>query len=108
MLEELEFEDKAIFGSLIRHEGGSLALVAQTGFAAHFASEPVRLPGFTADRNYVVRLAEPWPELAAGYLRDADAWREGLRLPGAALSGPGLLLPLVHPGTAWLITIEEA
>jgi alpha-galactosidase len=108
MIEELEFEDSAIFGSLIRHERGSLAVVAQTGFAAHFASEPVRLPGFTADRDYVVRLADPWPEWGGGYLRDPDAWREGLRLPGAALWGPGLALPLVHPGTAWLITIEEA
>jgi alpha-galactosidase len=108
MIEELEFQDEAIFGSLIRHEGGSLAIVAQTGFAARLASAPVRLPGFASDRDFVVRLAAPWPELGAGYLRDPDAWRTGLRLPGAALAQSGLALPLVHPGTAWLITIENA
>jgi alpha-galactosidase len=108
LLEEIQFEDEAIFGSLIRHERGSLAMVAQTGFAARFASEPVRLPGFATDRDFVVRLAEPWPELGAGYLRDPDAWRTGLRLPGAVLARSGLALPLVHPGTAWLITIEDA
>jgi alpha-galactosidase len=108
MLEEIEFEDEAIFGSVIRHDGGSLAMVAQTGFAASFVSEPVRLPGFNPDRDYFVRLAAPWPELGAGYLRDPEAWRTGLRLPGAALARSGLALPLVHPGTAWLITIEDA
>ncbi len=107
-LEELEFDDEAIFGSLIRHERGSIAMVAQTGFAAKFASESVRLPGFAADRHYLVRLAEPWPDLGAAYLREPDAWRTGLRLPGVALGESGLALPLVHPGTAWLITIEEA
>lgn len=83
-----------------------LALAAQTTFSADFDVAPVRLFGLTLDAFYKVTLIEPWPNRAARYLAESEAWRTGLPLSGRALAETGLALPLALPETAWLISVE--
>ena len=103
---ELNSSEDGIGGWFVIEGDRGLALVAQTLFARHFETAPIRLHGLQAQRRYRVRLLEPWPELPARYLADPDLWREGRSITGAALAFSGISLPLRHPGTAWLIAVE--
>lgn len=104
---ELNHPDPGVFGWQAVGATRSLALVAQTQFAADFNASPVCLSGLAPERRYRVRLLEPWPERVGRYLARPDRWREGLVLSGRALAEAGLALPLHLPETAWLIAIED-
>lgn len=106
VLHELMSQDSGLFGWQATFESRSLALIAQTRFAQHFESEPVRFAGLQPEQRYRVRLPEPWPDMAARYLAAPQSWREGVILSGAALMQAGVALPLRHPGCAWLIEWE--
>ncbi|MEM6857528.1 MAG: alpha-galactosidase [Pseudomonadota bacterium] len=103
----LEHPDAGVGGMMVTHENKALALVTQTGFAAHFDAAPIRLAGLDAASQYCVTLPDPWPAKAANYLAGPERWREGLTLTGRALMTQGLALPLTHPETAWLIALEK-
>ncbi len=105
-LYEIAHDDPGVFGWLSVSCDRALALVGQQQFARHFESTPVRLIGLDRKRRYHVTLLEPWSALAARYLVDAEAWRDGVVLSGEALATQGLRLPLRHPATAWLIALE--
>jgi alpha-galactosidase len=107
VLHEIACADPAVFGWLALSGGHGLALAAQTRLCADYHAPPVRLTGLAPRRSYRVRLLEPWPRRAARYLPDAERWRTGLVLSGAALAEAGLALPLTQPETAWLVALEE-
>jgi alpha-galactosidase len=106
-LHRLAHPDPNVTGMMVTHEGKALALVAQTAFSPTFDAAPVRLAGLDPEARYRVTLPEPWPPKARHYLANADHWRNGLTLSGAALMTQGLALPLTHPETAWLIALEK-
>jgi alpha-galactosidase len=103
----LDHPDPNVTGMIVTHENKALALAAQTAFSPVFDAVPLRLAGLDPAAGYRVTLPEPWPPKARHYLANADAWREGLTLSGAALMTHGLALPLTHPETAWLIALER-
>jgi alpha-galactosidase len=104
---ELDLALAGAFGHLVLGGERSLALVASTAFARAFNAPRVRIPGFSSNDIFRVRLLEPWPSKASGYLNDPQGWRDGRLLSGAALAESGLALPLTHPHSAWLIGIER-
>lgn len=103
----LDHPDPGIFAQMVTGQGRALAIAAQTGLAADFQAAPVRLKGLDPAARYRVTLPLPWPERAARYLPDKRRWRDGFVLSGAALMAQGLALPLIHPETAWLVTLEK-
>jgi alpha-galactosidase len=106
-LHRLEHPDPGVSGLMVTQGHKALALVAQTGFSPVFDAAPVRFTGLDGQALYRVTLPEPWPPKASHYLATPEAWRGGLTLSGAALMTHGLALPLTHPETAWLITLEK-
>jgi len=105
-LYEIVHDETGVFGWLSVTHARALALVVQQEFTRYFETAPVQLGGLDRSRCYRVKLLEPWPSLAARYLLDAARWREGVVLSGEALATQGLRLPLRHPATAWLISLE--
>ncbi len=107
LCEELSCDTPDIWAMVVRSPARSIALVAQTQFAAAFHAQRIYLPGFEAAARYRVTLPAPWPNKARWYLNDANAWRSGLVMSGQALAFSGLAIPLTHPDTAWLISAER-
>ncbi len=103
----LAHPDPNVTAMMVTHRGKALALAAQTAFSPVFDAAPLRLAGLEPEARYRVTLPEPWPGKARGYLANADQWREGVTLSGAALMTQGLALPLTHPETAWLVALER-
>ena len=106
-LHRLAHPDPGVTGMMVTHDDKAIALIAQTAFSPIFDAAPVRLAGLEPEARYRVTLPEPWPPKARHYLAQADDWRTGLTLSGAALMTHGLALPLIHPETAWLIALER-
>ncbi len=98
-LSEIGFGDPSLFGTMVRQDGGALALVARIDQAADYNATPVRFLGFDPARGYRVSfpLGDPVP---------APADAPPLVLSGRALAEAGLVLPLARPATAHLIHIE--
>ncbi|MEW9551596.1 alpha-galactosidase [Nonomuraea sp. NPDC050783] len=70
---------------------------------AESAPAPLRLPGLDPAARYEVRVAGPVPAGAA-----MPAWAAGpVRLPGAALAGPGLPAPALRPTSVLVIEVER-
>jgi alpha-galactosidase len=105
-LHEIVHDEPGVLGWLSVTHARALALVAQQEFSRYFETAPVRLVGLDRRKRYRVTLPDPWPALASRYLADAARWREGVVLSGEALATQGLHLPLRHPATAWLISLE--
>ena len=105
-LHEINHNDPGFFGWFALRGQTGLALVAQTGFARNFNVAPITLPGLVPDASYCVKLIGPWSEKAARYVANADLWRKGVVMTGRALAMSGLALPLTHPETAWLLSVE--
>jgi alpha-galactosidase len=103
---QLDHEGKNIFGQIVVEGNKAIAFASQTGFAEYFNVSPVRLKGLEPDVFYTVTLPRPWPVKASQYLADPDLWSGKLLLSGRALMEQGLALPLTHPETAWIITLE--
>lgn len=103
----LAHEDKGIYGQIAVSDGKAIAFAAQTGFAENFNVASVRLKGLDADAYYRVKLPRPWPFKASRYLADPGLWEGDLVLSGTALMEKGLPLPLAHPETAWVVTLEK-
>ncbi len=103
----LTHDDGGIYGQIIVSDGSAIAFAAQTGFTENFNVSLVRLKGLEADAYYQVTLPRPWPTKASRYLADPKLWENGLVLSGIALMQKGLPLPLTHPETAWIITLER-
>lgn len=106
-LQRLAHPDPDVTAMMVSHEGKALALAAQTAFSPVFDAAPLRLAGLDPQARYRVTLPEPWPPRARHYLANPDAWRAGLVLTGTALMTQGLALPLTHPETAWIISLEK-
>jgi alpha-galactosidase len=105
---EIESDDEGVSGWFVVHGTRALALVTQARFARHFECAPIRLSGLDPQRSYRVSLPEPWPQPAARYLADSSSWRNGRKFSGTALAAGAFVLPLRHPATAWLVTVEAA
>jgi len=105
-LYEIVHDEPGVLGWLSLTHARALALVAQQEFSRYFETAPVRLVGLDRRKRYRVTLPEPWPSLASRPLAGAARWREGVVLSGEALATQGLHLPLRHPATAWLISLE--
>lgn len=103
----LDHPDDGIFAHMVMGDGTAIGMAAQTGFGENFNAAPVRLKGLEAGALYLVQLPKPWPKKASQYLPDAGRWDDGLRLSGQALMQQGLALPLTHPETAWLFTLQR-
>lgn len=103
----LDHPDDGIFAHMVTGEDVAIGMAAQTGFGAGFNAAPVRLKGLDPDARYLVRLPKPWPKKASQYLPNAPRWEDGLHLTGQALMQQGLALPLTHPETAWLFTLQR-
>ena len=103
----LTHEDCGISGQIVVSAGKAIAFAAQTGFAENFNVAPVRLKGLEADTFYQVKLPRPWPSKSSQYLADPGVWENGVVLSGTALMQNGLRLPLTHPESAWIITLER-
>lgn len=103
----LDHPDPNVTGMMVTHGDKALALAAQTAFSPVFDAAPVRLAGLEPQARYRITLPEPWPPKARHYLAGPEQWRNGLTLSGTALMTQGLALPLTHPETAWLITLEK-
>ncbi len=103
---QLDHEDNNIYGQIVVDDDKAIAFSSQTSFAEHFNVSPVRLKGLEPDAFYTVKLPKPWPAKASRYLANPDLWSGKLVLSGRALMEQGLVLPLTHPETAWIITLE--
>ncbi len=103
----IEHPDPGVSGLMAMYGAQSLALVVQTHFSAEFDAAPVRLTEVDPESRYRVKLAKPWPAKASIYLANPDQWSHGLVLSGQSLRSQGLALPLSHPETAWLISLEK-
>lgn len=99
--------DDGIFAHMVAGDDMAIGVAAQTGFAASFNAAPVRLKGLESDAQYLVGLPKPWPEKASHYLANAGQWENGFQLSGQSLMQQGLVLPLAHPETAWLFTLQR-
>lgn len=106
-LSAIDFVDPGLWGWLALDGDRGIAIAASTVFSADYNAEPVRLAGLTDEARYRVRLIEPWPARAVSALAKSGRWRDGLVLTGQALREVGLALPLTHPETAWLISLER-
>jgi alpha-galactosidase len=104
---QLDHEDNNIYGQIAVSNGEAIAFVAQNVFAKNFNVAPVRLKGLEPDAYYCVKLPKPWPAKASQYLADREHWDGDLVLSGQALMQQGLALPLTHPESAWIITLER-
>ncbi len=104
---ELVCETTGVQGWLALDAEGGLALATQRTLADDYNAAPLRFPGLDPAARYRLRLPEPWPAKAAHYLAMPARWREGLVLDGRVLTERGIALPLVHPETAWLISLER-
>ena len=105
-LHEIVADEASVSGWLAVLGDRGLALVTQTDFSRHFESAPVKLLGLEPGRSYCVRLLDPWPPMAVRYLSNAELLRQGVRLSAESLAAGALRLPLRHPATAWLISLE--
>jgi alpha-galactosidase len=88
--------------------GEALALIFRLDESVKPFTPPTPLRGLDPNTDYRLTLLEPWPKAAAALMRKADVWRGRPVLRGALLMQHGVTLPLVHPGTAWLIHLEKA
>ena len=104
---QLDHEDNIIYGQIAVINDEAIAFAAQTVFAKNFNVAPVRLKGLEPDAYYCVKLPKPWPSKASQYLADRELWDGDLVLSGRALMQQGLALPLTHPESAWIITLER-
>jgi len=70
---------------------------------------PLRLPGLIPGANYRVHVHLLWRPDPKHAKRSAGLFlaEESLVLPGAALAGHGLALPVMLPGSGWLLQIER-
>ncbi|MEQ1547673.1 MAG: alpha-galactosidase [Chakrabartia sp.] len=107
-LHEINHNDPGLYGWFALRGQTGLALIAQIGFARNFNVAPITLPGLVADASYRVKCLEPWSTKAARYVANANLWREGVVMTGHALAMSGLALPLTHPETAWLLSVEPS
>lgn len=82
-----------LFGTLARHEGKALTLIARTDFAGDYNAAPVRLTGLEAEQRW--RVSFPLSQ------------RPELLLSGRFLGDTGIVLPLARPATARLIALER-
>lgn len=93
---------------LAMHEGRGIALIAQTRKAATYDVPHIRFAGLDDDADYRVALLPPWGEKAKAHLSQPGLYAEGVPLSGRALRLAGISLPLQHPETAWLVSIERS
>ncbi len=104
---QLDHPDPAIYAHLVADDDAAIGLVAQTGFGKDFNAAPIRLKDLDPDAIYRVQLPKPWPVKGSQYLADPERWENGLQLSGKALMQNGLALPLTHPETAWIFTLQR-
>lgn len=70
---------------------------------------PLRVPGVVADANYKVTGHPFWLPAAQNGKTQAGLFQtdDGVVLPGRALQNCGFALPLLHPGSGILLTVER-
>ena len=104
---QLDHAEPSIFWQMVVRGDRAIAFAAQTQFAPDFNVAPIRLKGLQANANYRIKMAKPWPQKASQYLANPTPMEFGMILSGQALMENGLALPLTHPETAWIITLER-
>ena len=104
---QLDHPDAGVFAHMVVGYDAALGLAAQTEFGKNFSAAPVCLKGLEPEAEYLVQLSKPWPKKASQYLANPERWEKGLQLSGLALMQQGLALPLTHPETAWLFTLQR-
>lgn len=105
--QRIDHPEPTVFGQMAVHGDKAIAMVAQTAFAKNFNVAPVKLEGLEPSSSYRITLLEPWPSKASSYLAMPEKWTNGMTLSGRAIGERGLALPLTHPETAWLISLEK-
>ncbi len=103
---QLDHPDPHISAKMVTGGDRAIVLVAQTEFSPSFNTAPVRLKGLEPERSYQISLPRPWPRKARHYLADPERWEDGMVASGRLCRESGLALPLTHPETAWIITLE--
>lgn len=101
--------DDGVEGAIVLADDGTEALALALRLDASPAAQaaPLCLPGLERGADYSVHLLPSWPQPAAKYLADADAWRASRRFSGEALMQVGLALPFSAPHTAWLLALRR-
>jgi alpha-galactosidase len=95
------------FGYLALSGTRGLALVAQTKFADHYSSPPVKMRGLDPAASYRIRLLLPGTPRSDGRVAQTELWHSGTVKTGQELLRAGILLPASGPETAWLISLER-
>lgn len=95
------------FGYLALSGARGLALVAQTKFADHYSSPPVKMRGLDPAASYRIRLLLPGTPRSDGRVAQTELWHSGTVKTGQELLRAGILLPASGPETAWLISLER-
>lgn len=95
------------FGYLALSGARGLALVAQTKFADHYASPPIKMRGLDPAANYRVQLLLPGTPPNDGRVAQPELWHSGTVKTGLELLQAGVLIPISGPEIAWLISLER-
>ncbi|WP_193749248.1 alpha-galactosidase [Sphingopyxis sp. C-1] len=95
------------FGYLALSGARGLALVAQTKFADHYSSPPVKMRGLDPAASYRISLLLPGTPRSDGRVAQTELWHSGTVKTGLELLRAGILLPDSGPETAWLISLER-
>jgi len=108
----IDHPDPALLATLALAADGQRAMITLVAVdrTRDAVPAPLRVNGFDADEHYRVYAHPLWTPLmgngknAAGLFETAD----GVVLPGRALQYGGLALPILHPGSGVLVTVERA
>ncbi|WP_219893704.1 alpha-galactosidase [Aquisediminimonas profunda] len=106
-LRKIDLLAPGMFGWLAWAGDKGLALVAQTRLHAEFNAPAVRLTGLDPDSSYRIQLLQPLSRRSMAALGGPLASPDGMVLSGRFLCESGLLLPLLQPETAVLISVEQ-
>lgn len=107
----IDHPDPAFLATLALSADGQRGLIALVAVdrMRDAVPAPLRVPGVVADANYKVTGHPFWLPAAQNGKTQAGLFQtdDGVVLPGRALQNCGFALPLLHPGSGILLTVER-